>query len=144
MLQRNFLEPENMWKRFEKGNLLYSPILVVRGGDHAHVYLAGQTARLPASGEVVGKGDMRAQIRQTCENIKVGLEDVGATLEDVVRLTLYVTDMEEYYRCCDERYKYFATTRPPSTVIQIRRLGPPDAMIEIEVEAIVEPERLRI
>ena len=143
MLQRNFIEPKNMWKRIEKGNLLYSPILVVRGADHAHVYLAGQTSRLP-SGEEVGKSDMRAQIRQTCENIKTGLENVGATFEDVVRMNLYVTDIEEYFRCCDERYKYFATTRPPSTVIEIKRLGPPNAMIEIEVEAIVEPERLRV
>jgi 2-iminobutanoate/2-iminopropanoate deaminase len=143
MLQRNFLEPKNMWKRIENGNLLYSPILVIHGADHAHVYLAGQTSRLP-SGEEMGKGNMRAQIRQTCENIKIGLENVGASFEDVVRMTLYVTDIEEYYRCCDERYKYFATTRPPSTIIQIQRLGPPNAMIEIEVEAIVEPKRLRI
>ena len=143
MLQRNFMEPQNMWKRIEKGNLLYSPILVVRGTDHAHVYIAGQTSRLP-SGEEVGKGDMRAQIRQTCENIKTGLKNVGATLEDVVRMNLYVIDIEEYFRCCDERYKYFVKTRPPSTVIEIKKLGPPNAMIEIEVEAILEPERLRV
>ncbi len=143
MLERHFLEPKNMWKRIEKGEVLYSPITVIRAADHVHIYLAGQVARMP-TGEVVGKGDMRAQIRKTCENIKTGLEFVGATFEDVVRAVTYVTDIEEYYRCSDERFKYFKTTRPASTLIQITRLGSPDCMVEIEVDAIIEPERLRV
>ena len=50
----------------------------------------------------------------------------------------------EYYKHSDERFKYFKDVRPASTLIEISRLGPPDAMIEITVEAIIEPERLRV
>jgi enamine deaminase RidA (YjgF/YER057c/UK114 family) len=99
-------------------------------------------AREP-SGAIVGVGDMRAQIRKTCENIGKGLAYVGATFDDVVRATTYVTDIEEYYRVSDERFKFFRNQRPASVLVQISRLGHRDAMVEIEVEAIIEPERLR-
>ena len=141
MLERNFLVPDDMWKRVENGHLLYAPIVTVKGKDHAHVYIAGQLPREP-TGEIVGKGDMTAQIRKVCENIGKGLAHVGATFDDVVRGTTYVTDIEEYYRCSSVRFEYFRNTPPASVLIQISRLGHRDAMVEIEVEAIIEPERL--
>ena len=67
----------------------------------------------------------------------------GATFDDVVRATTFVTDIEEYYRCSDERFKFFKNVRPASTLIEISRLGHRDAMLEIEVEAIVAPARLK-
>lgn len=142
MIKRRFLQPSDMWARIEKGNLLYVPVVVIESESHVHVYLSGQIPREP-DGTIVGKGDMRAQIRKTCENIGKGLAHVGATFDDVVRATTYVTDIEEYYRCSDERFKFFTNNRPASTLIQISRLGHPDAMIEIECEAIIEPERLK-
>ena len=81
--------------RVENGELLYVPVVTVHGTDHAHVYLAGQMAR-KVTGEIVTKGDMRAQIRTTCENIEKGLAYAGATFDDVVRATTYVTDIQEY------------------------------------------------
>lgn len=145
MLKRQIIQPESMWKKVEGGYQLYSQICVVPGADHAHIYLAGQVPRDPRTGEVVGKGDMRAQIRRVCENIKIGLEHVGATFHDVVRTITFTTNIDEYYRCSDERFKnYFTGAPPPSTLIQIDRLGTPEMMIEIEVEAIIEPERLRV
>lgn len=143
MLERIYLRPDDMWSRVENGELLYTPIVVVRASDHAHVYLAGQIPRLP-SGEVVGVGDMRVQLRQVCENIGTGLGHVGATFDDVVRATTYVTDLDEYIRCSEERYKYFRNVRPASTLIPVIRLGAADVMVEIECEAIIESERLRI
>lgn len=142
MINRKFLQPKDMWARVENGNLLYVPVVTIHGADHAHIYLSGQVARME-SGEIVGKNDMRAQIRKTCENIGKGLEYAGATFDDVVRATTFVTDIEEYYRCSDERFKFFRNSRPASTLIEISRLGHRDAMVEIEVEAIIEPERLR-
>jgi len=82
MIERQFLQPDDMWARVENGNLLYVPVVTVRGTDHAHIYLAGQMAREP-SGAIVGVGDMRAQIRKTCENIGKGLAYAGATFDDV-------------------------------------------------------------
>ncbi|MBM3358930.1 MAG: RidA family protein [Betaproteobacteria bacterium] len=142
MLAKRFLQPKDMWARVEKGNLLYVPVVVVESAEHAHIYLAGQIAR-NADGTIVGKGDMRAQIRKVCENIGKGLAHVGATFDDVVRATTYVTDIEEYYRCSDERFKFFKNNRPASTLIQVSRLGHPDYIVEIECEAIIEPGRLR-
>lgn len=142
MIKRRFLQPKDMWARVEKGNLLYVPVVVIETAGHAHIYLSGQVARDP-DGTIVRKGDMRAQIRKVCENIEKGLAHVGADFDDVVRATTYVTDIEEYYRCSDERFKFFRNNRPASTLIQISRLGHPDAMIEIECEAIIEPERLK-
>ena len=78
MLKRVFINPDNLWARVEKtpdcpeGELLYSPISVISDDTHTHVYLAGQTARLPINGEVASD-DMRDQIRQTCENIGIGV-----------------------------------------------------------------------
>lgn len=141
MIERQFLSPDDMWKRVENGELLYVPVVTVHGADHAHVYIAGQMAREP-TGEIVGKGDMRAQLRKVCENIGKGLAYAGATFDDVVRATTYVTDIQEYYRCSAVRFEYFRKNRPASVLIEIVRLGHPDAMVEIEVEAIIEPERL--
>jgi 2-iminobutanoate/2-iminopropanoate deaminase len=142
MIERQFLCPDDMWKRVENGELLYVPVVTVHGTDHAHVYIAGQMAREP-TGEIVGKGDMRAQLRKVCDNIGKGLAYAGATFDDVVRATTYVTDIQEYYRCSAVRFEYFSRNRPASVLIEIVRLGHPDAMVEIEVEAIIEPERLK-
>jgi enamine deaminase RidA (YjgF/YER057c/UK114 family) len=142
MIERQFLCPDDMWKRVENGELLYVPVVTVHGADHAHVYIAGQMAREP-TGEIVGKGDMRAQIRKVCENIGKGLAYAGATFDDVVRATTYVTDIQEYYRASAVRFEFFRKNRPASVLIEIVRLGHPDAMVEIEVEAIIEPERLK-
>src|SRR3954468_19278284 len=86
MIKRQFMQPKDMWARVENGELLYVPVVTVHGTDHAHVYLAGQMAR-KVTGEIVTKGDMRAQIRTTCENIQKGLAYAGATFDDVVRAT---------------------------------------------------------
>lgn len=142
MIKRNFMRPPDMWARVQNGVLLYVPVVTIHGTDHAHIYLSGQVAREPG-GEIVGKGDMRAQIRKTCQNIGKGLAYAGATFADVVRATTYVTDIEEYYRCSDERFKFFVDKPCASTLVQISRLGHPDSIVEIEVEAIIEPERLK-
>lgn len=142
MLKRIFLNPDDMWARVENGELLYTPIIVVSDETHTHIYLAGQTPRLPG-GEVLAK-TMREQIRQTCENIRIGLEHVGATFDDVVTSTTYVLDLAEYYEASDERFKFFKNNRPASTLIQVAGLGVPKARVEITVEAIIETERLTV
>lgn len=86
---------------------------------------------------------MTDQLRKVCENLRKGLAYAGATLDDVVRSTTYVTDIDEYYRCSAVRFEYFKKNRPASVLIEVTRLGHRDAMVEIEVEAIVEPERLK-
>lgn len=142
MTKHEFFCPDDMWQRVENGELLYAPVVTVHGADHAHVYIAGQLPREP-TGEIVGKGDMRAQIRKVCENIGKGLAHAGATFDDVVRSTTYVTNIQEYYRCSAVRFEYFKRNRPASVLIEIVRLGHPEAMVEIEVEAIIDAEKLQ-
>ena len=106
MIKRHNVIPENMYNRVVRGQHMYTPVVVVETGDHAHVYVAGQTSTQP-NGDIGGTGDMGAQIRIVCEKVGQALGSVGAVLDDVVRTITYTTDIEEYYRCVDERYKVF-------------------------------------
>jgi enamine deaminase RidA (YjgF/YER057c/UK114 family) len=100
------------------------------------IFVSGQLAR-DAQGNVVGAGDMRAQIRQTGENIKAALAAAGATLNDVVKTNTYVTDIEEFFKHTDVRMEYFGAL-PTSTTVEVRKLAHPDLMVEIEVIAVLD------
>jgi enamine deaminase RidA (YjgF/YER057c/UK114 family) len=139
VLEKKFLRPDTMWKRAVNGRLLYSPVVVARGDDHTHIYIAGQAARDPRTGAMVGVGDMRAQLRRTCENIRTGLEHVGATFGDVTRAVTYTLDLEEYRRCVPVRSEYFAPEPPDGALVRVGRLALPGMLVEIEVEAVIEP-----
>ena len=135
-MKKEYLNPKDLSK---PGS--YTHAVGVAGAAKL-VYVSGQVS-YANDGSIVGKGDMRAQLRKVCENIGKGLAYAGANFDDVVRATTYVTDIEEYYKCSDERFKFFKNVRPASTLIQISRLGHRDCMVEIECEAIIEPERLK-
>ena len=107
----------------------------VRGGRV--IYVSGQLS-LDKDGNTVGKGDMRAQLRQVGENLKASLEAAGATLEDVVKTNTYVTDMEAFFGCMDVRREYFGAAFPTSTTVEVSRLADPDMLIEIEATAVVD------
>jgi 2-iminobutanoate/2-iminopropanoate deaminase len=77
---------------------------------------------------------MRAQIRQTGENIKAALAAAGASLSDIVKTNTYVTDMEEFFKHTDVRMEYFGAL-PTSTTVEVRKLAHPDLLVEIEVMA---------
>ncbi len=143
MIERHNVIPENMYNRAVRGQHMYTPVVVVRTGDHAHIYVAGQTSVLPDGG-IGGTGDMGAQIRIVCEKVQQALGSVGAALDDVVRTITYTTDIEEYYRCVDERYKIFNNLLPTNTLLGVSRLAHPGMLVEIEAEAIVDPDRVRI
>jgi len=143
MLDRHYVTPKNTYTTGGNQKKLYTPVIVVKAGEVAHVYVAGRTSRLP-NGELSGKGDMRAQIRLVCENIKIALESVGATFADVVRTETFTTDMDEYFRHVDERFKFFKDPLPTSTLLGISRLAMPDMLVEIVVEALMESEGVKI
>ena len=101
------------------------------------VFITGQLAK-DERGEVVGKGDMRAQIRQVGANLKAALAAAGATLADVVKTTTYVTDVDEFFRHSDVRGEIFGDPPPTSTTIVVKALAHPDFMVEIEAIAVKE------
>jgi 2-iminobutanoate/2-iminopropanoate deaminase len=100
------------------------------------VFVSGQISK-NTKGEVVGKGDIRAQTRQCIENLKQVLEAGGATLENVVKVTVYVTDMENLKAIHEVRAQYFKEKYPASTLVEVSRLTTQECMIEIEAIAIM-------
>jgi enamine deaminase RidA (YjgF/YER057c/UK114 family) len=132
-MKRQNIQPEALSRRVVGGHVLYSHVVVVEAKKT--IFVSGQLAR-DARGEVVGKGDMRAQIRQTGENIKAALAAAGASLNDVVKTNTYVTDIEEFFKHTDVRMEYFGAL-PTSTTIEVRKLAHPDLMVEIEVVAVL-------
>ena len=130
-MKRQNIQPGSLSKRVVGGHVLYSHVVVVEGKKT--IFVSGQLARGPA-GEVVGAGDMRAQLRQVGENIKAALEAAGATLADIVKTNTYVTDIDEFFKHVDVRMQYFSDVST-STTIGVSRLSHPDFMVEIEVVA---------
>src|SRR5262249_60470452 len=121
-------------KRVVVGHVLYSHVAVVEG--RKTIFVSGQLAR-DVNGNVVGKGDMRAQLRQVGENIKAALAAAGATLDDIVKSNTYVTDIDEFFKHVDVRVEYFGAL-PTSTTVEVRRLAHPDLLVEVEVIAVVD------
>src|SRR5690348_9056837 len=142
MIERFNIAPPGLYNRQLRGRYLFTPVVVITGGDHAHIYVAGKTSIQPDA-SIGGVGDLRAQIALVCQAIQASVEYVGANLDDVVRTVTYVRDIDAYYAVAEERYRYFANALPTNTLIAVSRLAHPDMLIEIEAEAIVEPSRLK-
>ncbi len=101
------------------------------------IFVSGLTARDP-SGNVVGRGDVRAQTRQILENLRAVLVETGATLEDVVKVTVFIRNMERDFKSIHEvRAEFFKNNPPASTMVEVSRLVEPDHLIEIEAIAVV-------
>ena len=100
------------------------------------VFVSGQVAR-NAQGETVGRGDIKAQTRQTLENIKAVLETAGATMDDVVKVTIFVTNITDHFDQIHEvRADYWKSGYPASTLVEVKALASPDLFIEIEAVAV--------
>jgi len=100
------------------------------------IFISGQIAK-NANGEVVGKGDIRAQTRQCIENLNAVLEAGGATLGNVVKVTVYVTHIEHLKAIDEVRAEYFEEKYPASTLVEVNRLTNQNCMIELEAIAVM-------
>ena len=97
------------------------------------IYVSGTTAT-DAKGEIVGPGDPKAQTIQAVRNIEAALEKLGASLKNVVRTRMFVTDIsrwEEYGRAHGE---LFGEIRPATTMVEVSKLIAPQMMVEIEAD----------
>ncbi len=101
------------------------------------VYVAGQLA-LDKAGTLVGPNDIRAQTRRIFENMRRVLETGGASLRDVVKITVFVTDIRYREGYGEVRQEFFATNPPASTLVQVAGLAIPGALIEIEAVAVTD------
>jgi enamine deaminase RidA (YjgF/YER057c/UK114 family) len=104
------------------------------------IFIAGQTA-LDQEGRLVGKSDFAAQAEQVFRNLSVALHSVGCTAANLVKLTVFLQDMESLPTYREARNRFFGTTTPPAapaiTLVEVSRLYSPDFLIEIEAIAAV-------
>jgi len=100
------------------------------------LFISGQIA-IDREGNLVGKGDLRAQAVQVLENIRLILKAHKADMKDVVQVTVYVTDMRAFRDIADIRLRYFPKDGPSSAIVEVSKLALPDLMIEIAAVAAV-------
>ncbi len=139
MVDKHVLRPAGVWDPSSAGFEHPQPFsqgIVCESGRM--VFAAGQVA-LDPDGAVIGVGDPAAQTEATLENLQRVLNEGGATLEDVVRLTVFLTDMAYLPAVQEVRARYFPNDPPASSTIEISALVVPDLMIEIDAIAVVDP-----
>ena len=101
------------------------------------IYVSGTTAT-GADGAIVGKDDAHAQTLQVLANIRRALDQAGATMEDVVRTRIYVTNIIRDWEAIGRAHgAVFAAIRPATAMVEVSRLIDPDMLVEIEADAVV-------
>ena len=114
----------------------YSQVVEVRASRM--IFIAGQAA-LDNSGGLIGKGDFAAQAEQVFRNLSIALESAGCTAANLVKLTVFLRDMDNLAAYREARNRFFATVTPPAapavTLVEVSELWGRDYLIEIEAVA---------
>jgi reactive intermediate/imine deaminase len=100
------------------------------------VFISGMTAR-HTDGTMAGPGDIAAQTRQVCENLKAAVEAAGGRMDDICRVDVYIRNMEHFPQIHKVRAEYFKEPLPASTMVEVTKMTSPEALIEISAIAVV-------
>ena len=106
------------------------------------LHISGQVSQ-DVGGNTVGVGDITAQTRQVLDNITKVIEGVGGRMSDIVKVTVFVTDMSMLDEIHRVRSEYFTPPYPASTLVQINSLVRPEYLIEIEAIAVIPLDRVK-
>jgi len=98
------------------------------------IFLSGQLAR-DHEGKLVGPGDMAEQTRQCIRNMRTVLAAAGGTLDDIVSIVVYTTDVRQFKEIVAARTEFFITKLPTSTIVEVNHLADPGLMIEFQATA---------
>jgi 2-iminobutanoate/2-iminopropanoate deaminase len=129
-----------MLKRVHTTPDVYEPFLLSQGIRMGNVlYISGQ-AGYGDDGKIV-EGGFRAQGEQAFSNLRRALEAGGSSLENVAKVTIFVTDMGHFKEVVELRRKYFSEPYPADTIVEIKALYTAEAMIEIEAIAAVATDK---
>jgi enamine deaminase RidA (YjgF/YER057c/UK114 family) len=102
----------------------------------AAVFVSGTTAS-DEQGNVMGKGDPHAQTVYILQKIERALKEAGATMQDVVRTRMFVTDISRWQEVARAHAEFFGSIRPAATMVEVAKLIDPDHLVEIEVDAVI-------
>jgi 2-iminobutanoate/2-iminopropanoate deaminase len=119
--------------RQPSGHFSQATVIEARG---KLVFISGMTARR-ADGSIAGVGDIEVQTRQVCENLKAAVEAAGGKMDDIVRVDVYVRNMEHFDAIHKVRREYFKAPAPASTMVEICKMTSPDYLIEINAIAVL-------
>jgi 2-iminobutanoate/2-iminopropanoate deaminase len=100
------------------------------------LFISGMTAR-NTEGGITGVGDITAQTRQVCENVKAAVEEAGGTIEDIVRVDVYVTDIRHFDAIHAVRREFFTGVAPASTMVEVSKFVKPEYLIEMNAIAVL-------
>ncbi len=130
-----------------RGRVIESPKLPapMRGGAFSAgveapagrtVYVSGQVS-MDADGEVVGEGDAKAQTEKVLENVATVLEEAGGSLDNIVKVTVFITDMAHYDEIHEVRRRHFREPYPASSMVEVSALIDPGLLVEVEAVAVI-------
>lgn len=123
-----------------------SPKLAEPSGHFSHatiteakgrlLFISGMVARR-ADGTIAGVGDIEAQTRQVCMNLKAAVEQAGGTLDDICRVDVYVRNMEHFPIIHEVRREFFKAPAPASTMVEVTKMTSPEYLIEMNAIAVL-------
>lgn len=121
--------------RIRKPSGVFSQATVIEAQGRL-VFISGMTSRRP-DGSIAGIGDITAQTKQVCENVKAAVEAAGGTLDDVCRVDVYVRNMEHFDKIHEVRKQYFKSPLPASTMVEVCKMTSAEYLIEMSAIAVL-------